>query len=123
MLGLDVRAVVGGRELARTAEAAGQWVAGLCPDPVLLGLRQGEELAQSAVDIADGLVGHAMADEEQETARLAAAADRVGNGLALRRVAGACTAEVYHWDEAVLQDDTVDYHFWLGHAFDARTST
>lgn len=64
-----------------------------------------------------------MADEEQETARLAAAADRVGNRLAVRRIAGARAADVYHGDEAVLQDDTVDYHFWLGHAFDARTST
>ncbi|BCI83347.1 hypothetical protein MTY66_49720 [Mycolicibacterium sp. TY66] len=64
-----------------------------------------------------------MAHEEQEAARLAAAADRVGHRLAVRRVAGACAADVYHWDEAVLQDDTVDYHFWLGHAFDARTST
>ncbi|MGH3581641.1 MAG: hypothetical protein ACRDUB_08630, partial [Mycobacterium sp.] len=64
-----------------------------------------------------------MADQEQETAGLAAPADRVGHRLAVAWVATAGAADIYHRDEAVLQDDLVDYHFWLGHAFDARTST
>ncbi|BBX86575.1 hypothetical protein MAUB_44480 [Mycolicibacterium aubagnense] len=64
-----------------------------------------------------------MADKEQETTGLAAPADRVGHRLAPAEVAAARAADVYHWDEAVLPDDAVDYHFWLAHALDARTST
>jgi hypothetical protein len=64
-----------------------------------------------------------MADEEQETAGLTRPADRIRHRLAMRRIAGPGAADVYHWDEAVLQDDTVDYHFWSDHALDARTST
>ncbi|WP_328845803.1 hypothetical protein [Mycolicibacterium septicum] len=64
-----------------------------------------------------------MADEQQKSAVLTAAADGIGHRLTLAWVAIAGAADIDQWDEAVSKDDLVDYHLWLAHGLDARTST
>jgi hypothetical protein len=64
-----------------------------------------------------------MADEQQKTAAFTASPDSVGDCLALTWVAVSGAADVDQRDEAVAQDNLVDYHFWLAHALDGRTST